>query len=65
MALLSKAFIALAGCRFCKKKKQPAICKSRVPQKEKEMLSARRLTEKCSAFSGDFAIVREEKCKKK
>ena len=34
-------------------------------EKEKEMLSARRLTEKCSAFSGDFAIVREEKCKKK
>lgn len=36
MALLSEAFIALEGCRFCKKKKkQPAICESRVPQKEK------------------------------
>ena len=34
-------------------------------KKKKEMLSARRLTEKCSAYSGVLAIVRKEKCKKK
>jgi len=66
MALLSEAFIALAGCRFCKKKKNNLQFASRESRKKKkEMLSARRLTEKCSAYSGVLAIVRKEKCKKK
>lgn len=36
MALLSKAFIALAGCRFCKKKKTTCILQVESPAKRKK-----------------------------
>lgn len=61
-----RSFYCFGGLPLLQEEKNNLQFASRESRKKKkEMLSARRLTEKCSAYSGVLAIVRKEKCKKK
>ena len=61
-----RSFYCFGGLPLLQEEKNNLQFASRESRKKKkEMLSARRLTEKSSAYSGVLAIVRKEKCKKK